>query len=168
LQIVILIALFRLFIDILSPDVDILIKFNELLYGPLKIAAGETLNTRFFAWDLTQPDKLNIEGLPFALPGVLIIFAALLQFISAKMAAPYVEEEESHAKKTPEKSDDIAASMQSSMIYMFPVMTLFIGLRFPAGLALYWLVFSSFQAFQQYKTSGWGGATPLIRKITKK
>lgn len=167
LQIVILIALFRMFINVLSANGEAINKLNDLLYEPLKITADH-LNTQFFIWDLTQPDKFNIEGIPFALPGILIILAAVFQFVSAKIASPYVEEEQKLAKKTPEKADDFVANMQSSMIYMFPVMTLFIGLRFPAGLALYWLVFSGFQAIQQFNTSGWGGLTPHINKLSSK
>lgn len=167
LQIVILIAMFNLFRTVLAANGEAVTKFNELLYAPLKIAADQHLNTQFLYWDLTQPDKLMLAGLPFALPGFLIIAAAILQFISAKMAAPYIEEEEVLASETPEKADDFAASMQSSMIYTFPLMTLFIGLQFASGLALYWLVFSGFQTIQQYRTSGWGGLTPWVKKIKK-
>ncbi|MEK7112283.1 MAG: hypothetical protein AAB875_03050, partial [Patescibacteria group bacterium] len=48
----------------------------------------------------------------------------------------------------------------------FPLFTLIFGLKFPSGLALYWFLFSLFQAYQQYKTSGWGGLTPLVSKIS--
>src|SRR5258706_144279 len=42
------------------------------------------------------------------------------------------------------------------MQYIMPFMTLFIGLSFPAGLALYWCVTTTFSAVQQYFISGWG------------
>jgi membrane protein insertase Oxa1/YidC/SpoIIIJ len=88
----------------------------------------------------------------------------LVQFLSAKITAPYVEVEKKIAKKTPEKSDDFQTSFQSSMIYTMPFMTILFGMRFPSGLALYWLLFSAFQAWQQYRASGWGGATPWLAR----
>lgn len=165
LQIVVLITFFRLFINILAPDGNIVENFNNYLYEPLKISQDAVINTSFLGLDLRQPDSYDIEGLPFAFPGVLLFLAAGTQFLSAKITQPYVEQEKKAAKGTPEKSDDIATSIQSQMIYMFPAMTLFIGLRFSSGLALYWLVFSGYQMYQQYSTSGWGGLTPWINKI---
>jgi membrane protein insertase Oxa1/YidC/SpoIIIJ len=79
--------------------------------------------------------------------------------------APYVEAEKKVAKKTKEGMDDIQVAMQQSMIYTFPLMTLVIGIRFASGLALYWLLFSLYQAVQQYKSSGWGGLTPWVKKL---
>jgi Preprotein translocase subunit YidC len=57
------------------------------------------------------------------------------------------------AKETKEVSDDLQASMQQSMLYTFPLMTLFFGMKFPSGLALYWVVFSLIQFYQQYDSS---------------
>lgn len=165
LQIVVLIALFRLFINVLSPDVDTVMKFNELLYEPLKFAASETINLNFLWMNLSQPDTFNVEGFPFALPGITLFLAAALQFLSAKISQPFVEQKQVAAKATPEKGDDFTTAIQSSMVYTFPLMTLVIGLNFPSGLALYWLVFSAYQGFQQYKTSGWGGLTPWVKKF---
>lgn len=167
LQIIILIAMFNLFSRVLSADGDAFTKFNDLLYPVLKMDSSAVLNTQFFFWNLSSPDKVQVDGIPFALPGILVIFSAVLQFVSAKMAAPFIEEEEKLAKKTPEVTDDFASSMQASMIYTFPLMTLFIGISFPAGLALYWLVFSLYQTVQQYRSSGWGGMTPVIRKVKR-
>ena len=76
-----------------------------------------------------------------------------------------VKKEEKIAKGTTGQADDMAVAMQSSMIYTFPLMTIFFGVSFPSGLALYWLLFSIFQMHQQYKSSGWGGLSPLINKI---
>ena len=166
LQIVVLIAFFNLFRTVLSANVDTTQKLNEFLYPALQLK-DHIVSTQFFFWNLTQPDKIVIEGFPFALPGIIVVLAALSQLISAKMASPYVEEEEKLASKTLEKTDDVTAGMQASMIYTFPLMTLFIGLSFPSGFAIYWLVFSLFQSVQQYNSAGWGGATPWIKQIKK-
>lgn len=165
LQIVILIALFNVFTRVLSPNGDVVVKFNELLYAPLKFAGGETLNTKFLYLDVTKPDAFKIAFLPFAIPGPILILAALLQFVSAKMMTPLQKLEEKVAKKTPGAADNLQVSMQKSMSLTFPLFTLIFGLSFPSGLALYWLLFSIFQAYQQYKTSGWGGLTHLVTKI---
>jgi len=165
LQIVVLIAFFNVFSRVLTPNGDIVVRFNELLYEPLKFGAQEIINTKFLYLDVTRPDVINIPSLPFPLPGPVLILAALVQFLSAKIMAPYVKAEGKAAKKTKEKSDDIQVAMQQSMIYTFPLMTIVIGLRFASGLALYWLLFSVYQAIQQYNSQGWGGLTPWIEKI---
>ena len=165
LQIVVLIAFFNVFSRVLTPNGDIVARFNELLYEPLKFGAQEIINTKFLYLDVTRPDVINIPSLPFPLPGPVLILAAFVQFLSAKIMAPYVKAEEKAAKKTKEKSDDIQVAMQQSMIYTFPLMTIVIGLRFASGLALYWLLFSVYQAIQQYNSQGWGGLTPWIEKI---
>lgn len=165
LQIVILIAFFRFFVHVLSPDANIVQELNNLLYGPLKLAEDAVVNTRFLYLDLTRPDVFNIPSIPFALPGLLLILSAISQFISAKMAQPYIEAEKKIAQKTEQKADDFQTAMQSSMIYTFPLITLIAGINFPSGLALYWLVFSIFQVIQQYRTSGWGGMTSWLSKL---
>ncbi len=40
--------------------------------------------------------------------------------------------------------------LQQQMIYMGPIITLVIGLRFPSGLILYWTVTTIFMIVQQY------------------
>ncbi|HLE49104.1 MAG TPA: YidC/Oxa1 family membrane protein insertase [Patescibacteria group bacterium] len=165
LQIVILIAFFNVFSKTLYPNVDTLQAFNKYLYEPLKFSAGTVLNTGFLYLDVKTPDTFNLGFLPFAIPGPILILAALTQFVSAKISQPYVKEEERIAKKTESGADDMQVAMQKSMIYTFPLMTILIGYRFPSGLALYWLVFSLTQTYQQYKSSGWGGLTPMIKKL---
>ncbi len=165
LQIVILIALFNVFTQVLSQNGDTLQKLNNLLYAPLKLSESQTLNTSFLYLDVRTPDVFRIPGVSFPIPGPLLILAGLLQFLSAKMNMPLVKKEEKIVKKTPSQADDMAVAMQSSMIYTFPLMTIIFGVSFPSGLALYWLLFSIFQMYQQYKTSGWGGLTPFIQKL---
>lgn len=163
LQIAILIALFNVFNRVLTGG-DIASKLNELLYQPLKFTDGHTINTSFLYLDITKPDVIKVPGLPFGLPGPVLILAALSQFLSAKMNQPLVKKEGKIAKKTSTQTDDMAVAMQSSMIYTFPLFTLLFGMSFSSGLALYWFLFSAIQVYQQYKTSGWGGLTPFFTK----
>ena len=165
LNIVIMIALFNVFTQVLSVNGDAMAKLNSLLYSPLKFSENAVLNTKFLYLDVRTPDVFNFSGISFPIPGPFIILAGLLQFLSAKMMAPMVKKEEEIAKKTKGEIDDMAVAMQSSMIYTFPLMTIFFGVKFPSGLALYWLLFSVFQMMQQYKSSGWGGLIPLVQRL---
>jgi YidC/Oxa1 family membrane protein insertase len=76
---------------------------------------------------------------------VLAVLAALAQFFQTKMLM----------KKQPERgkshSDqpDFSQIMNKQMMYLGPLLTLFIGVKFPAGLALYWLVSTLFMIGQQ-------------------
>lgn len=165
LQIVVLIAFFNVFTRVLAPDGDIVANFNNLLYQPLMFEAGEVINTRFLYLDITKPDVFNLKNIPFPVPGPLLLLAALVQVVSAKITAPFIEAEGKVAKRTKEKSDDFQVAMQQSMILTFPLITIIFGMRFSSGLALYWFIFSLFQAIQQYRSSGWGGLTPWIKRL---
>lgn len=57
-------------------------------------------------------------------------------------------------KPTEEKEPDFATMMNQQMLYLGPVMTLFIGFRFPAALSLYWLVSTIFSIAQQWYVLG--------------
>ena len=165
LQIVVLIAFFNVFTRTLSPDGDPTSRFNDLLYSFLQFDQGQIINTHFLYLDVTNPDVIKLDFLPFNLPGPILILAALVQFVSAKIMAPFVKAQEKVAKKTPGAADDVQVAMQKSMVFTFPLFTLIIGLSFPSGLAIYWFMFSLIQAYQQYRTSGWGGLTPFLTKV---
>lgn len=165
LQIVILIALFNVFTTVLTNSNEVSQKLNTFLYEPLKFQDGQTINTSFLYLNITKPDIFNISGIPFALPGPILILSALVQFLSAKMSMPFVEAEKKVARKTKGEADDMAVAMQSSAVYTFPLVTIIAGVNFASGLALYWLIFSLYQIVQQYASTGWGGLTPWIRKL---
>ena len=169
LQIVVLIALFNVFAKVLVPDGKGIAHLNTYLYKPLKFQEGQEIKTNFLKyWDMTKPDVVKAPGINFKLPGPIIIMAALLQLASSLMMLPAVTAEQKLAKKTVSAGDDMQASMQKSTMYMFPLMTIIFGMSFSSGLALYWSVFSAFQVWQQYQTSGWGGLLPLWQKIKRK
>lgn len=163
LQLVVLFGLLQVFIQALSGNDPA--KLNALLYEPLKFHAGQILHTQFLYMNITKPDIFNIPGLPFAIPGPILILAAISQMISAKIASPYLEAEEKAAKKTPGAADDFTTAMQSSAIYTFPLMTLLVGGRFPSGVAIYWVTFSVYQTIQQYRSTGLGGLKSWLRAL---
>lgn len=162
-QIIVLIALFQVFIQILSMNGDPIDKLNKLAYPALKLEVP--VNTDFLYLNLTKPDTFRLPGLPFPLPGPLLIAAALIQFLSSKMLAPSVTAQTKAAKKTPGEADDIMAATQKQMLYLFPLLTIFIGFTFASGLVLYWFIFSLSQSVQQYFVSGWGGLTPWLQRM---
>lgn len=77
---------------------------------------------------------------------ILPIVAGAAQLVASVMAMP--------AK--PVQSTDPNQRMFQSMAYTFPLMTVFLGASFPAGLTLYWIATTTFQIVQQYFVSGWG------------
>jgi len=165
IQLIILIALYQAFIHVLQPNGDVIQRLNEVLYPSLKLAEGAVIKTQFTYLDLAKPDTFRLAGFPFPLPGFFLILAALVQFLSSKMMQPAVARSQKEAEKTESKTDDMATAMQSQMLYLFPLMTIFIGYSFPSGLILYWFVFSLSTAIQQYAISGWGGLQPWLQKI---
>lgn len=165
-QLVVLIGLYQAFSKVLLQHGTATVeKLNQMLYPILQLPAQAHLNTSFLGIiDLTKPDVLHLASLP-TLPGVFLILAALTQLLSSKMMMPIVKEEEKEAAQTKEKSDDLMAGMQSQMLYLFPIMTVLIGFTFPAGLVLYWFVFSLFTMIQQYLITGLGGLAPWVKKV---
>jgi YidC/Oxa1 family membrane protein insertase len=96
-----------------------------------------------------QPEIINTVSLGFinlAKPNVaLAILAGLAQFWQAKMMITKRPE----VKGDGAKDEDMMAIMNKQMVYMMPALTVFIGLSFPGGLALYWLVTTLLTALQQ-------------------
>jgi YidC/Oxa1 family membrane protein insertase len=89
---------------------------------------------------------LNLGNLTIAsLPQIiLVVLAAGSQYVQTKMLM---------GKQTPVpagKDADFSQVMSKQMLYLGPLLTLFIGIKFPAGLALYWLVSTVFMIAQQY------------------
>ena len=165
LQFAVLIALFNVFTTALAGDGNAMVKVNRLLYPALRFDQNQVLNTKFLYLDVSEPDKFNVPGIPFALPGLFLILATVAQFLSVKITTPYISVEQKVAKSTKSDTDDMQVSMQKSMIYTLPLMTLFFGLSFPSGLALYWLVFSIVSVWQQVLMSGWGSLTPFVTRL---
>ena len=156
LQIVVLIALYQVFIRVLNSDGQQVIELNKVLYFDfLKLDPGRVINLHFGPWNLAKPDHLYI----------LPILAGVFQFFLSKMMRPAAEKAVEKAKKTPDKSDDLMYTMQEQMLYLMPLMTVFIGWKLPAGLVLYWLATTVFSLVQQYFVSGLGGLELWVRKI---
>ncbi len=98
---------------------------------------------------IARPEIINPISLGFidlSRPNVcLAVLAGLAQFWQVKMLSrtkPQVKAEAS-------KDEDMMAIMNKQMLYFMPALTVFIGLTFPGGLALYWLITTLLTAVQQ-------------------
>lgn len=168
IQLIVLIALYQAFIQVLRVDGDVIQKLNEVLYPQLQLAPGTIINTQFLYLDLGSPDVFHLPRIPIPLPGFFLLAAALAQLVYSKMMMPAIAVAKKEAAKTPGVADDMTTAMQSQMTYMFPLLTLLIGYSFPSGLVLYWFTFSLLMAIQQYFIGGWGGLEPWLRKLKLK
>jgi len=96
-----------------------------------------------------RPEVINTVSLGFinlAKPNyVLAVLAGLAQFWQAKMMT--TKRPAVHGNGA--KDEDLMAIMNKQMLYFMPALTVFIGLSFPGGLALYWLVTTLLTALQQ-------------------
>jgi YidC/Oxa1 family membrane protein insertase len=119
----------------------LIILYNAIVQG----VAGNTAD--LYAW-LPRPDSIQTVFLGIDLVKadpyyIMPILAAILQFVQMKMVMP---------PKDPNNSPEAEQMMavQRNMMYIFPFMTLYISARFPAGVALYWIVSTLFGIGQQY------------------
>ncbi len=147
--------------------VQIVVLFG--LLGAMNSILTMKLNTDFLVWDMAKPDAYKVSGLPVAIPGVLVIVAAVTQYIQTKMmmpAAPKIRKEDKKPEKEEKKEFmEEFAEAQSSMMWMFPLLFLFLGTQWPSGLALYWAVSSTLAIIQQYRTAGLGGLQSHVLQL---
>jgi YidC/Oxa1 family membrane protein insertase len=126
---------------------------NCQLIDPIKLSEPvQTTIPWLFGLDLAAVDSIFaviIPGTAFAISALAMI-AAVLQFVQVKMTSP---------RPNP---DDPTSATTSTMIYLFPLMTIFWGGLFPSGLILYWVVYTAFLVIQQYTIMGWGNLFPIF------
>ncbi|MBI4458396.1 membrane protein insertase YidC [Candidatus Uhrbacteria bacterium] len=97
------------------------------------VANPGTIDTHFLNLDLAVPN------------GLLAVLSGITQYFQAKMMAT-----SRPPRGTPGSADeDTLAVMNKQMLYMMPVMTVFIGWSLPGGLALYWLTTNALAVAQQ-------------------
>jgi YidC/Oxa1 family membrane protein insertase len=99
---------------------------------------------------VANPGKINqffISLIDLTKPSiVLAVLAAAAQYFQTKML---MKNQPQKQKSADDGKPDIAQMMSKQMIYLGPLMTLFIGIKFPAGLSLYWLAGTLFMLVQQ-------------------
>lgn len=109
-----------------------------------------TINTSFFGLDLSKPELW-----------VLPILAGVTQFVLSKMMMPSTPQPAT-AKK--DGMPDPMQMMNKQMIYIFPLVTIFIARSLPAALAVYWVITTLFGIVQQVYVNRAIKANPVARK----
>lgn len=125
-QLPLLIALFRLFGQKIDGS-----KLAASLYGFVPFPTN--LDFYFLGFvNLAQPSI------------IFAIISGALQFYQVKMLQPQEK------KEGKQRGNDVGQMMQKQMSYLFPVLTVFILLRLPSALGLYWIATTVFSIGQQH------------------
>jgi YidC/Oxa1 family membrane protein insertase len=94
-------------------------------------------------------NNLFLGFLDLAVPSLwLAIIAGVFQFFQTRMLSTK-RPPKPVAGKEPAKDETMLASMNKSMLYFMPVVTVFIGATLPGGLALYWVTITVVSIVQQ-------------------
>ncbi len=129
IQLPILFALFVVLRDAVKPG-----EFAKLAYPAVQqMAAVSAIIHGHIKFEPTLLGLINLTKPSW----ILALIAAGLQFVQTRQLTP---------KK---QSNDTQAQVMASMNYMFPAITFFIGLSWPAALSLYWSTASAVAVFQQ-------------------
>jgi len=98
--------------------------------------------------DAHRPEILFlIPGINFGLSGLALV-AAALQLIQTRMMTP--------------NTNDPQTRTQQRIFLILPLFSIIYGSFLPAGLFLYWIVFTAYSIVQQYLIAGWGGLFPFF------
>lgn len=142
IQLPVLWALFRVFFGGLETDPTtgiLMAEQLEHLYGPLRdIYSVTPINTTSFGF-------LDLSASKTTASLILAGLAGLFQFLQTKMLS---------AKRAPVKSEgakdeNMTAALNKQMLYVMPIITVWFGYTFPAGVTLYWLCSTLFTWGQQ-------------------
>ncbi len=130
LQLPVLLALYKAFRIGLGAGIP-----SGILYS--FVAAPQTIHTAFLGANLGQPNV------------VLAVIAGAFQFLQAKSLPkpPTVSQPVDGAK-----DEQMASIMNKQMMYVFPIMTIVIGMRIPSGLTLYWAISTMLLYIQQLRS----------------
>jgi YidC/Oxa1 family membrane protein insertase len=127
IQLPIIFALYRVFREGLSEE-----SFDHLYSF---VARPEVIDPNFLG--IVNMSEANV---------VLAVLAGALQFVQAKMLMPKIKKNQQGKGMM----GDISGMMSKQMTYFMPVMTVFIAISLPSGLALYWVATTLFTIGQQY------------------
>lgn len=135
IQLIILIAIYRVLFNISGSN---FIVPTENLYSFVS-NPGEINRFFLFILDLSKPST------------ILAIMTAFAQYYQMKMMMKNKKQAEEKPKTTkPDEQPDFNQIMMKQMLYIGPALTLFFGMTFPSGLALYWLASTLFTLAQQW------------------
>jgi YidC/Oxa1 family membrane protein insertase len=106
-------------------------QINKMFLGIIDLASSLNIN------------QIGLKNIPHV---ILVLLAAGSQYFQTKMLMT----EQKNTGPAAAGQPDFSQMMSKQMLYLGPLLTLFIGVKFPAGLALYWLASTVFMIAQQY------------------
>jgi len=139
-----MVALYQVLVQVLSAETIDVINQN-LYFGFLKVADLSQINLRFLWLDLAKPDPFYL--LPILVGAAQYWSSRLMSSAGRGLGQSPGKEAAASAKK--EDMHEMMEMMQTQTQFMFPLMTLIITLRLPAGVSLYWFVSTVFGIIQQ-------------------
>lgn len=163
IQLIILIALYRVFIAGINLDANQLYSFvshpaklDTSFFGLFDLG-NKSMNINFgeiFKGDFAKGlEIMNWGGVLLAVSAGAAQFFQTKLMIATREKKKGEEEKPAPVKATAGKEDgmpDMAEALNKQMLYFFPLMTVYIGVILPAGLALYWVVSTALLIGQQY------------------
>lgn len=129
IQLPILLALYWVMRDGLASS-----NLDKALYS-FVVNPGKINSLSFGLFDLSKPNV------------ILAVLAGGAQFLQAKTMSTKMPPKEAGKGG---KDEGMAAIMNKQMLYIFPFMTIIIGIKLPAGLTLYWFLSTILMAAQQW------------------
>ncbi len=129
---------------------------NNLLYSSWLYIPGATdqlvsnaINLSFLGLNLAQHADFS-KGLQATIPYLILpILAATSQFVLSKLMMAPKSVLPKPKNNTEVSLENSLMAAQGQMVYLFPIITLFINIQFAAGLSLYWTVGNIFSIIQQ-------------------
>lgn len=137
------------------------------------IQNGYIINPNFLFWDLTKSynsvssefGRFAIESLPYLGLAVLVgIVQYLTTVFTQKMQSATSTPKKSSKKKEEVSTEAMQAQMQKSMMFIFPLMTVFFTISYPAALGWYWMIQSAL-LIVQYMTLDFDKAKKGVQNL---
>ncbi|MEK7075789.1 MAG: YidC/Oxa1 family membrane protein insertase, partial [Patescibacteria group bacterium] len=105
---------------------------------------GSELQTYLYPWvhnpGILDPTFFNLVDL--SKPSIIFgVVAGIAQFVQSKMMV---------SSQSGATMDTTQKALQIQTVYVFPILTVLLSIKLPAGLPLYWIVTTLFAIGQQY------------------
>ncbi|PIP25166.1 MAG: hypothetical protein COX34_00175 [Candidatus Nealsonbacteria bacterium CG23_combo_of_CG06-09_8_20_14_all_36_12] len=122
-------------------QLPILIALYRVFWKGLQLK--EQIHLYSFVPQISQIDPTFLGIVNLTQPNIILaVLAGVSQYFQLKTAPK--------TPKSKSKNPDISQMMTKQMTYLFPIFAIFICLKLPSAIALYWVVFTIFSIIQQY------------------
>lgn len=149
IQLVVLIALIKALNGFMVGEIStssITYQIKDVIYPFISNLVGD-LNIKYVAFGAFDLTKKAIDGSVYSFFGIaLAVIAGIAQFLQTKMMTPSTTANNSNNQ---DKESQITGALNKQMLYVFPALTVWMGLSFPIGITLYWVASTIFSIIQQ-------------------